>query len=106
MFGSHLSVAGGMVNALNQAKRYRMDCVQVFTKNQRQWKVRPLAEADQQAWLSELGAMKWDSITGQSPHARVVSHNSYLINMASPDATGWKRSVAAQRVELERCEAL
>jgi deoxyribonuclease-4 len=36
----------------------------------------------------------------------VISHNSYLINMASPDRTLWRRSVALQREEIERCEAL
>src|SRR5688572_8943320 len=35
MLGSHLSIAGGMVNALHQARKFNMDCVQVFTKNQR-----------------------------------------------------------------------
>jgi deoxyribonuclease-4 len=105
MLGSHLSIAGGMVNALRDAKRLKMDCVQVFTANQRQWKPRPPSAAEQADWLSELGAMGWDSIIQPGP-ARVVSHNSYLINMASPDAAMWKRSVAAMRAEIERCEAL
>jgi endonuclease IV len=33
MFGSHLSISGGMHNALLEAERLQMDCVQVFTKN-------------------------------------------------------------------------
>ena len=43
MFGAHLSIAGGLVNALDEARGLRMDCVQVFTRNQRQWSVKPLA---------------------------------------------------------------
>ena len=105
MFGSHLSIAGGMVNALLEAKRLKMDCVQVFTKNQRQWKVRPLDELEVSAWLNQLQAMNWDSFASDSP-ARVVSHNSYLINLASPNKEQWKRSVESQRIEVERCETL
>ena len=45
MFGSHLSIAGGMHNALLSAEKYEMDTVQVFTKNQQQWKVKPLEES-------------------------------------------------------------
>jgi deoxyribonuclease IV len=105
MLGSHLSIAGGMVNALLEARKLKMDCVQVFTKNQRQWSAKPLAIAERTAWLDQLQSMQWDShLTGCA--GRVVSHNSYLINMAQPDSTLWRKSVAAQRIELERCETL
>jgi deoxyribonuclease-4 len=104
LLGSHLSIAGGMVNALHEARRLKMDCVQVFTKNQRQWKAPALKDAERAAWLNELQRMKWSSAAGE-PH-RVISHNSYLVNLASPDAELRKRSIAAQRDELERCEAL
>ncbi|MHC5113149.1 MAG: deoxyribonuclease IV [Planctomycetota bacterium] len=103
MFGSHLSIAGGMVNALVEAERLKLDCVQVFTKNQRQWKVRPLDAGERDAWLSKLAEMGWHRRRGP---VRVVSHNSYLINMASPDPTAWERSVELQRIEIERCEEL
>ena len=42
MFGSHLSIAGGMHNALLEAEKLGMNTVQVFTKNQQQWKSKPL----------------------------------------------------------------
>jgi deoxyribonuclease-4 len=103
MFGAHLSIAGGLVNALEEAERLRMDCVQVFTKNQRQWAARPLDPADRDAWLEKLKTMGWHRARGP---ARTVSHNSYLINMASPDPVTWERSIKVQRIELERCETL
>jgi deoxyribonuclease-4 len=103
MFGAHLSIAGGLVHALEEAERLGMDCVQVFTKNQRQWRVSPLRDEDRDAWLSKLRELRWHRRRGP---ARVVSHNSYLINMASPDPDAWERSVRLQRVELERCETL
>lgn len=102
LLGSHLSVAGGLENALLEAKRLEMDCVQVFTRNQRQWTSKPLAAEECRAWFAALRDIGWLD----APQARVVSHNSYLINVASPDAETRKRSIAAQRAELERCEAL
>jgi deoxyribonuclease-4 len=103
MFGAHLSIAGGLVNALVEAERLGMDCAQIFTKSQRQWRVPPLDRDARDEWLAKLAAMGWDRPRGP---ARVVAHNSYLINLASPSRALWKRSVAAQRDEIERCEAL
>lgn len=102
MIGSHLSIAGGLVNALREAASLHLECVQVFTKNQRQWSAPPLKEEDRDQWLAELHRLGWDD-----PRAwRVVSHNSYLINIASPDPEARQRSIDLQCVELERCEAL
>ena len=97
MFGSHLSIAGGLHNALLEAKRLDMDCVQVFTKNQRQWRVKPLA--DEQVSL-------WQQHQRQTGIEQIVSHDSYLINLASPDNEARKKSIALFRHELLRCEAL
>jgi deoxyribonuclease-4 len=103
MFGSHLSIAGGLVNALREARRLKMDCVQIFTKNQRQWNAPPLSDAERDDWLAMLGSLGWDS---PGSGDRTVSHNSYLINLASPDPTVREKSIALQRIEMERCEAL
>ncbi len=88
-----------MVNALHEAERLGMDAVQVFTKNQQQWKVRPLDEAAVADWAGELGRLGWAG-------DRAVSHASYLINLASPDDALWKKSIDLMTVEIERCEAL
>jgi deoxyribonuclease-4 len=103
MLGSHLSVAGGLVNALNEAERLKMDCVQLFTKNQRQWKTKPLTGEERKAFQVRLRELGWHRKRGP---AHVVSHNSYLINMASPDPEVWEKSVNLQRIEIERCEQL
>ncbi|HRP63021.1 MAG TPA: deoxyribonuclease IV [Phycisphaerales bacterium] len=105
MFGSHLSIAGSLVNALTEAAQLKMDCVQIFTKNQRQWKASPLAAEEITSWKEAVRRMGWEATSPGDPD-RVVSHNSYLINMASPDKETWEKSVALQRVELERCETL
>ena len=61
MLGSHLSIAGGMVNALQEAGELGMDCVQVFTKNQRRWVAPPLAQSDVTDWTDRLESMGWCS---------------------------------------------
>jgi len=98
MFGSHLSIAGGMTNALHDAERLGMDCVQVFTKNQQQWKALALDGAQAASWTAEVARLGWQD--------RTVSHASYLINLASPDADLHAKSVDLMQVEIDRCEAL
>lgn len=98
MFGSHLSVAGGLVNALAEAESLKLDTVQIFTKNQRQWVVPPLDPGAAREWLAELSRLGWTR--------RTVSHDSYLINLASPDDALWERSIRAMRDEIERAATL
>jgi deoxyribonuclease IV len=97
MFGSHLSIAGGMHKAVLEAERLGFDTVQVFTKNQQQWRVPPLQEEARDAWLAECKRMKFD---------QVVSHDSYLINLASPDAELRAKSINLFDEEIARCDAL
>ena len=97
MYGAHLSIAGGPSNALAAASRLGADCLQVFTKNQRQWRVPPLSDEQIRAWQEARARL------APGP---VVSHASYLINLASPDPDAWARSIGLFRVELERCAAL
>ncbi|NUQ68684.1 MAG: deoxyribonuclease IV [Phycisphaerales bacterium] len=98
MFGSHLSIAGGMVNALHEAQPLGLDTVQVFTKNQQQWSVPSLDEQAALAWCERLDALGW--------RGRTVSHASYLINLASGDDELWAKSLALMHEEIERCERL
>jgi deoxyribonuclease-4 len=97
MFGSHLSIAGGMHLALLAAERLGMGTVQVFTKNQQQWRAPPLVDVAVAAWKAEVDRLRY---------GLTVSHDSYLINLASPDPASRRRSVAASIVEHLRCAAL
>lgn len=101
MIGSHCSAAGGIHNAVAEAVRLGLDCVQVFTKNQRQWNAPKLTDEAIRLYRDAVRAAGWDDLP-----QRVVSHNSYLVNLASPDAELRAKSIAAQRDELERCELL
>src|SRR5689334_11097053 len=98
MFGSHLSIAGALTNALREAESLSMDTVQVFTKNQQQWKVPPLTDEAIRDWHSEVKRLGWEG--------RTTAHASYLINLASPDDELWNKSIGLMQVEIDRCEAL
>ena len=97
MFGSHLSISGGMHNALLKAEELNMDCVQDFTKNQQQWKCSPLADEAVESWRAHCDRLKFE---------HTVSHDSYLINLASPDAALRKKSIELFVEELSRCVIL
>lgn len=97
MYGSHLSIAGGMHKAAVEAERLGLDTVQVFTKNQQQWKAPPLIEA---------GVAEWKSHCTRLGYCHTVSHDSYLINLASPDDALWTKSSQLFAEELRRCVAL
>jgi deoxyribonuclease-4 len=93
MYGSHLSIAGGMHKALLEAERLGFSSVQVFTKNQQQWKCAPLAEVAIADWVTHRKRLKFK---------HTVSHDSYLINLASPDEALRQKSVALFVEELRR----
>lgn len=98
--GSHLSVSGALRAAIDEAVALRFGAVQIFTRNQRQWTPKPL-EKDE---IAEFHAARKGTVFADG--ARIVSHNSYLVNLASPDAANLAKSMACERAELERCELL
>ncbi len=95
--GAHMSVAGGLEKAVAQAVAVDSDALQVFTKNQNQWRARELTEANITTFRTAVSEAKL------SP---VVAHASYLINLASHKDDLWEKSIEGLRIELERCEAL
>ncbi len=86
-----------MHKALTEAERLSFDTVQVFTKNQQQWKAPPLPQEAIDQWKSELKRVGF---------GHVVSHDSYLINLASPDPVLRAKSLAMFDEEITRCDAL
>ena len=98
--GSHMSTSGGgPPMALKRALELELEACQLFTKSERQWAAKPLT--DEQVEAFHLGLEQDATLNG-----RVVAHDSYLINMASPDDALWEKSKAALLVELQRCDTL
>jgi deoxyribonuclease IV len=92
-----MSIAGGVGNALLDGKKVDCDAIQIFTKSSRQWASKPYTKEE----IEQFQINQKD--TGI---ATVIAHDSYLLNLGSPDAGLRKRSVAAFIDELERCEVL
>jgi len=97
LLGAHMSIAGGVDNAVLQGKEVGCDTVQLFTKSSRQWVSKPLGKDE----IARFHRAKKE--TGLNT---VVAHDSYLYNFAAPDDVLRKKSVAGLIDEMERCEAL
>ena len=95
--GAHMSIAGGIWKALERGQEENCRVIQVFTKSNNQWRAAKLTDEDCRLFRE----------TSERLGVRAaLAHDSYLINLASPDDALWKRSVASFRVELERAERL
>ena len=96
-FGAHLSIAGGMHRAIRAALQMRLDTVQVFVKNQRQWKATPLRPED---------LRRWHELRTTPGFGPPIAHATYLINLATADRALHTRSREALAEELQRCQTL
>ena len=97
LLGAHVPTAGGLHNAPAHARDIGATAIQVFTRSQRQWAARPLGSDEA---LSFRQAMEGSGVRS------VMSHASYLINLASPDPVLSERGREAFRVEMTRCHEL
>lgn len=97
LFGAHMSIAGGYHNALLAAQAHGCSSVQLFTKNSNQWNGKELTDDDIAIFRRTLRATRL-----KLP----LAHDSYLINLASPDEALYRRSLEAFVIEMQRAEAL
>lgn len=96
-FGAHVSIAGGLLNAPHNGVESGCDVIQVFTKNQMQWKV---------AELTEKAVAEFKQAEKDSGVKAVCVHASYLINLGGFEPYKLQRSRKNFIVEMERAEAL
>lgn len=92
-----MSIAGGYYKAADAAGALGMNVVQVFTKNNNQWRAKEITDDDVQRFQASLKAHGLK---------HPLSHASYLINLASPNPELWKKSVDAMIVEIWRADRL
>jgi len=92
-----MSIAGGCDRAVWAAQAVHLVTVQLFTKNNNQWKAPPLSTEHAAAFRGALD---------QTGIVDPVAHTSYLINLGSPDDALWQKSIEAMTVEVERCRLL
>jgi deoxyribonuclease-4 len=95
--GAHTSAAGGAHKALYQGQEIGATTIQLFTSNQKQWNGR---------LITPEAIALWEKALEETGIERIMSHDSYLINLGSSNPELLKKSRQAFREEIERCHAL
>jgi len=97
--GAHVSASGGVENAPENAYNIGATGFALFTKNQRQWKAKPLSEDSIAAFKENCKRY------GYAPEA-ILPHDSYLINLGNPTPEGIEKSRQSFIHEMSRCMQL
>ena len=97
LLGAHMSIAGGYHLAAEKGGALGCTAIQVFTKNERQWRAKPISDEE---------ASRFKSAVTQQGIKVAFAHDTYLHNLASPNPELWRKSVDAFTEELGRCERL
>lgn len=95
--GAHVPITGGVFNAPGHGQAIGAEAIQIFTRNQMQWACRPLREEEAAAFREAVA---------KSGVRRVLTHGSYLMNLASPNPEFLARSRDCLVTEIERCDQL
>lgn len=119
LFGAHMSIGGGLHNALLAAQAHGMETVQLFTASPQTWAVTPLPASSRSRKSLNPNSKQWDARALTADEVRLfrrtlrqtglrfpTAHDSYLINLASPDDSLYRRSIEAFVVEMHRAEQL
>lgn len=97
LFGAHMSISGEIRLAIERGESIDCSAIQIFTKSNRQWYAKPLAQQD-----IELFKQTWKNSSVQS----VIAHASYILNLGSPNPELEKKSLEAFELEFIRCAEL
>jgi deoxyribonuclease-4 len=97
LLGAHTSAAGGVQNALYEGQAIGATCIQLFTTNQKRWDSKPYTEELLEHWFKAKA---------QTGLKKIMSHDSYLINLGAPDPDILAKSRKAFKEEIHRCQQL
>jgi len=97
LLGAHVSISGGVEKSPLRGEELGCDAIQIFSKNQRQWKSFPISDDTANAFQEALK---------NSRVRQVVIHDSYLINLASPNPESLQKSWDAFLDEMDRADRL
>ncbi|KAK3988075.1 xylose isomerase-like protein [Cladorrhinum sp. PSN332] len=101
--GAHVSGAGGVQNAIQNASNIGANAFALFLKSQRKWTSPPLADDAKSEWHALL---KKGPATSYEPSKHVLPHGSYLVNLAQADPAKADQAYNNFLDDLQRCEAL
>lgn len=94
LIGAHTSAAGGAYHALLEGKQIGATTIQLFTANQKRWESKPLEQS---------AIDKWHQTLAETGLKKIMSHDSYLINLGSPNPDALEKSRQAFKNEILRC---
>jgi len=97
--GFHVSIAGGISNSVDNAKKLGCTAFQIFTRNPRGWSVNPIPRSEVFSFRNKLLASGID-------RRSVVVHMPYLPNLSGPPGELYQRSVKTLNEEIQRCKLL
>ena len=97
LVGAHFSISGGVHNAIAEGISVGATTMQIFTANQKRWETKPISEKE---------LILWQEALEKSNISKVMSHDSYLINLGSPNEEILEKSHKAFSNELDRCHQL
>ncbi len=97
LLGAHTSAAGGAYKALLHGKEIGASTIQFFTSNQKTWEGKVLSDED---------ISLWNAAKDETGIRVTMSHDSYLINLGSPNPDVWTKSKKAFGSEIKRCHLL
>ncbi len=97
LIGCHVSIAGGVENAPIHGGELGCEAIQIFTANQMQWRGSPISEESRSKYFEGLKKYRI---------RQIVTHDSYLINLGSPDPAKLAKSRKAFIDEMDRSEFL
>ncbi len=97
LLGGHISAAGGIYLSPERAEKFSFRTFQVFTKNQMQWKAKPLSEEDIGKFREEVSKRNMEGL---------MVHASYLLNMGTPREDLRKKVLDGFKEEIRRANAL
>jgi deoxyribonuclease-4 len=97
LIGAHTSAQGGAYKAILEGKEIGATTVQLFTANQKRWEGKPITDED---------ALLFKEAVKTTGIKKIMSHDSYLINLGSSNPESLEKSRIAFREELARCQKL
>lgn len=97
ILGAHMSISGGYYRAIELARAAACDCVQLFTKNNNQWRAKDISQIEANQFRDKLKELNI---------VHPLSHSCYLLNLGSSDKALWQKSIDTYVVEMRRAEQL
>jgi deoxyribonuclease IV len=97
LLGAHMSIAGGYYKAVERAAEVGCSVLQIFTKNNNQWRAKEITKAEAEQFRQSLATHKI---------LHPLSHASYLINLAAEADELWQKSIEGMVIELQRAAQL